>query len=193
MSEPGSGSPAARSAATSSSLGSPARPTCRSPRASHPARSRIGARVHGQLAGVRPVRDRDRGVAGCEPDVRQAEQHHPDDHQGNDPTGGVDPLCLHDDAFPRSCGRRGGSRHRLLMSPMPKRDFVGERHAASFRRFEVGGGTPRSHSTSGAECRATKVSGRHFPEGRFGTLMGRCRVVVVSISWNHNECNMFQE
>ncbi len=55
--------------------------------------------MHGQLAGVRPLRDRDRGVAGCEPDVRQAEQHHPDDHQGNDPTGGVDPLCLHDDAF----------------------------------------------------------------------------------------------
>ena len=37
----------------------------------------IGARVHGQLAGVRPLRDRDRGVAGCEPDVRKAEQHTP--------------------------------------------------------------------------------------------------------------------
>ena len=96
--------------------------------------------MHGQLAGVRPLRDRDRCRAGRDSQVGKAEQQHPDDHQGNDPTGGVDPLCPHDDSFPRSCGKRGGSRNRLLMSPMPKRDFVGERHAASFRRFEVGGG-----------------------------------------------------
>ena len=58
---------------------------------------RVSARVHGQLAGLAPCGTEIAAPPGAEPDVGQAEQHHPDNHKGNDPSRGVDPLCLHDD------------------------------------------------------------------------------------------------